>query len=653
MQNRPPEPPKNNHPNKDKRGKEPDNGNNNNNPSPFSNPNAQRIWLVLGFIVLILFVLMFSNRQPAAGNQVSLNELATSARNGQIEQITVRGGTEIFVTYADDRQATSYKAPEDDLLAIFGYEDISQAPFDYVAQPGDDSSAILFQILIGIVPIVIIVWFLWRMMRSVRVGQDQAMSFGRSRARVSRDMERPQVTFNDVAGAEEAKEDLKEVVEFLKEPEKFIRLGARVPKGVLMVGPPGTGKTLMARAVAGEAGAPFFSISGSEFVEMFVGVGASRVRDLFERAKSEAPAIIFIDEIDAVGRQRGAGLGGGHDEREQTLNQILVEMDGFENDTNVIIVAATNRPDILDPALLRPGRFDRKVVMDNPDVKGRQEILGVHMRGKPLASEVDTEAIAKITAGFSGADLENLVNEAAILAARRSKKTIGMSELQEAMERVVMGPERRSRVISPEEKQKIAYHEAGHAILFHKLEHTNPVHKITIVSRGQAGGYVMPLPSQDNMLRSKEQFEDDIAAAMGGRAAEEIIFNQLTTGASNDLQQATRMARAMVTQFGMSEKLGPRAYGSNSAPIFLGREMGETRDYSEHYAQAIDDEVRTILQTAYQRAKNILLENRDKMETLVEILMERETLDSSEFVDIIDGGSTSKTAEAPSPAGTD
>jgi cell division protease FtsH len=404
-----------------------------------------------------------------------------------------------------------------------------------------------------------------------------------------------------------------------------------------MVGPPGTGKTLMARAVAGEAGAPFFSISGSEFVEMFVGVGASRVRDLFERAKSEAPAIIFIDEIDAVGRQRGAGLGGGHDEREQTLNQILVEMDGFENDTNVIIIAATNRPDILDPALLRPGRFDRKVVMDNPDVRGREEILRVHTRGKPLAPDVDLEAIARITAGFSGADLENLVNEAAILAARRNKKYIAMSEMQESMERVVMGPERRSRVISPEEKQKIAYHEAGHAILFHLLEHTDPVHKITIVSRGRAGGYVMPLPTQDQMLKSKEQFLDDIVAAMGGRAAEEIIFNQYTTGAQGDLQQATKMARAMVTQYGMSEKLGPRAYGSSNGPVFLGREMGETRDYSESYAQAIDDEVKGILQTGYQRAKNILLENREKMEKLVEILLERETLDSSDFAAIMDG----------------
>jgi cell division protease FtsH len=372
---------------------------------------------------------------------------------------------------------------------------------------------------------------------------------------------------------------------------------------------------------------------------MFVGVGASRVRDLFERAKAEAPAIIFIDEIDAVGRQRGAGLGGGHDEREQTLNQILVEMDGFENDTNVIIVAATNRPDILDPALMRPGRFDRKVMMDNPDVKGREDILKVHTRGKPLAPDVDTKAIAKITAGFSGADLENLVNEAAILAARRNRKNIGMSEMQESMERVVMGPERRSRVISPEEKERIAYHEAGHAILFHVLEHTDPVHKITIVSRGQAGGYVMPLPTRDTMLRSREQFLDDLVAAMGGRAAEEIVYSNFTTGAQGDLRQATRIARSMVTQFGMSEKLGPRAYGSSNAPIFLGREMGESRDYSEEYARTIDDEVKGILQSAYERAKEILESNRQQMQTLVEILLERETLDSSEFQEIMAGNS--------------
>lgn len=624
-----------------------DNGDDNQNPNPLSNPNAQRMWLVLGLIVIVMFFLMFSGRNTlSTGNIISLSELAVDVEAGQVSEIIERGGTDLFVTYTDRRTATVYKDSDLSILDVFGYENLNEANFDYIAQPGDNTSAILFQIVLGVVPILIIVWFLWRMMRSMRVGQDQAMSFGRSRAKVSRDMERPQVTFSDVAGAEEAKEELKEVVEFLKEPEKFIRLGARVPKGVLMVGPPGTGKTLMARAVAGEAGVPFFSISGSEFVEMFVGVGASRVRDLFERAKAESPAIIFVDEIDAVGRHRGAGLGGGHDEREQTLNQILVEMDGFENETNIIIIAATNRPDILDPALLRPGRFDRKVIMDNPDIKGRQDILKVHARGKPLAPDVDLEAIAKITAGFSGADLENLVNEGAILAARRNKKTIGMSELQESMERVVMGPERRTRVISEKEKRQIAYHEAGHAILFHSLENTNPVHKITIVSRGRAGGYVMPLPQNDSMLRSKEEFEDDITAAMGGRAAEEIIFNQFTTGASNDLQQATRMARAMVTQFGMSDLLGPRAYGSQNGAVFLGRELGEQRDYSEQYAEEIDNEVKRILQTAYQRAKNILLEHRDKMEQLVGVLMEVETLDSNEFVQLMEG----TYGQSPEPA---
>jgi cell division protease FtsH len=404
-----------------------------------------------------------------------------------------------------------------------------------------------------------------------------------------------------------------------------------------MVGPPGTGKTLMARAVAGEAGAPFFSISGWEFVEMFVGVGASRVRDLCERAKAEAPAIIFFDEIDAVGRQRGAGLGGGHDEREQTLNQILVEMDGFENDTNVIIVAATNRPDILDPALMRPGRFDRKVTMDNPDVRGREDILKVHTRGKPLAPDVDLSAIAKITAGFSGADLENLVNEAAILAARRNKKSISMSEMNEGMERVVMGPERRSRAISEEQKLKTAYHEAGHAIVSHLLEEADKVHKITIVSRGNALGYVMPRRDEDQWARSRSQMEAQITMLMGGRAAEGIIFDQFYSGARMDIQQATGLARAMVTQFGMSEKLGPRAYGRSNGPVFLGRDMGETRDYSEEYAREIDDEVKSILQTAYQRAKAILVENKEKMEELVQILMERETLDSHEFADIMEG----------------
>jgi cell division protease FtsH len=606
--------------------------------SPWANPNTQRVLIIMGIIVVFVFFVMMLGRPPSSSNLISLNELAAAVQQGQVKSITERGGQDLYITYLNGGTASSYKPADTDLLRILGVNSIQDANFQYIAQPGDNTQTILFNILLTVLPILIIGWFIWRMMRSVRGSQDQAINFGRSRARVSRDMERPQVTFADVAGADEAKEELREIVEFLKEPEKFIRLGARVPKGVLMVGPPGTGKTLMARAVAGEAGVPFFSISGSEFVEMFVGVGASRVRDLFDRAKAEAPAIIFVDEIDAVGRQRGAGLGGGHDEREQTLNQILVEMDGFENDTNVIIIAATNRPDILDPALLRPGRFDRKVIMDNPDIKGREDILRVHTRGKPLAADVSIEAIAKITAGFSGADLENLVNEAAILAARRNKRTISMSEMQESMERVVMGPERRSRVISPEDKKKIAYHEAGHAILFHLLEHTNPVHKITIVSRGRAGGYVMPLPTNDTMLKTKEAFFDDIVATMGGRAAEEIVFNQLTTGASNDLQQATSMARAMVTQYGMSEKLGPRAYGSGNGPIFLGREMGEIRDYSEEYARAIDDEVKSILQQAYDRAKSLLLQQREQMEKLVAVLLERETLDSAEFLEIMEGG---------------
>jgi cell division protease FtsH len=473
------------------------------------------------------------------------------------------------------------------------------------------------------------------MMRSVRVGQDQALSFGRSRARVARDMERPQVTFADVAGAEEAKEDLREIVEFLKEPEKFIRLGARVPKGVLMVGPPGTGKTLMARAVAGEAGVPFFSISGSEFVEMFVGVGASRVRDLFDRAKAEAPAIIFVDEIDAVGRHRGAGLGGGHDEREQTLNQILVEMDGFETGTNLIVVAATNRPDILDPALLRPGRFDRKVMMDNPDIRGRLEILKVHTKGKPLAPDVNLEAIARVTVGFSGADLENLINEAAIFAARRNKKAIAMSELMESRDRVMMGPERKSRVMSEEDKRQTAYHEAGHAILFHMLDHTDPVQKITIVPRGNAGGYVLPMPDEDVFKRTKEYYEDSICAALGGRAAEEIVFNMVTTGPSDDLRQVTNVARLMVTQYGMSERLGPRTFGNGGGQVFLGREIYGERDYSEQYAEEIDNEVKRIIQVQYQRARNTLLENRDKLDSLAQVLIEQETLDRQAFEELM------------------
>lgn len=620
--------------------KQPDNQNNN---SPFSNRNAQRLWLVLGVIVLILFIMTFGNPSSfQSSNPVKINQLVEDIKADRVKSISVRGGNDVVVELKAGQPYSYYKERETDLFEVLGTYGVTQAELkeiDFSERPGDNTTGILFQLLIAVVPTLVIIWLLWRMMRSVRGSQDQAMSFGRSRARVTRDMERPQVTFNDVAGAEEAKEELQEIVEFLKEPEKFIRMGARIPKGVLMVGPPGTGKTLMARAVAGEAGVPFFSISGSEFVEMFVGVGASRVRDLFERAKAEAPSIIFVDEIDAVGRHRGAGLGGGHDEREQTLNQILVEMDGFETGTNVIVIAATNRPDILDPALLRPGRFDRKVTMDNPDIKGRLDILKVHSKGKPLAADADLQSIAKITPGFSGADLENLINEAAILTARRNKKAIGMSELQESMERVIMGPERKTRVISPKQKEVLAYHEAGHAVMHHILQHANPVHKITIIPRGRAGGYVLSLPDEDDiMLTSREQFEDNIAALMGGRAAEELVFNQFTTGASHDLQMVTSRARAMVTQFGMSETLGPRTFGSGQSAIFLGRELGEQRDYSEQAAEEIDNEIRRIVETAYQRSKDLLTEHRNKLDTLAKILLERETLDRSEFEELMTAG---------------
>lgn len=638
MNNKPPEPPKK------QQGGDQDNGNEPPN-------NNQRMWIIAG---ALLFVVLLFALGPGSGSSRTddyrPSQLVEEIRRNNVESIIQEGNERVIIQFRSGGTRTMAIPSSTDIVSMLRDYELTQGQIDAANvgfRPSSDNSGLMLQIMIAIIPTALIVWLLWRMMRSVRVGQDQAMSFGRSRARVSRDMERPQVTFSDVAGSDEAKEDLKEVVEFLKEPEKFIRLGARVPKGVLMVGPPGTGKTLMARAVAGEAGVPFFNISGSEFVEMFVGVGASRVRDLFDRAKAEAPAIIFIDEIDAVGRHRGAGLGGGHDEREQTLNQILVEMDGFETGTNVIIIAATNRPDILDPALLRPGRFDRKVIMDNPDVKGRVEILKVHAKGKPLAPGSDLEAIARITAGFSGADLENLINEAAILAARRNLKTIGMSELQESMERVVMGPERKTRVISEREKRSIAYHEAGHALVHHHMQNLGPIHKITIVSRGRAGGFVMPLPEGDMALQSREQFEDQIAFAMGGRAAEELVFNQLTTGASNDLQQATRMARAMVTQFGMSDKLGPRSYGSGGQQVFLGRELAEQRDYSEHYAEEIDNEVKTILQNAYNRAKTILMENRETLDQLADILIEQETLDRHAFEELMNTGTLPNLGAAP------
>jgi len=490
-------------------------------------------------------------------------------------------------------------------------------------------------VLVQIVPLVLFAFLLVFMLRQAQSGNNQALTFGKSRARMFTG-DRPTSTFDDVAGADEAKQELQEVIEFLKEPDKFTALGARIPKGVLLVGPPGTGKTLMARAVAGEAAVPFFSISGSEFVEMFVGVGASRVRDLFDQAKRNSPCIVFVDEIDAVGRQRGAGLGGSHDEREQTLNQILVEMDGFDTDTKVIIVAATNRPDILDPALLRPGRFDRRVTLDRPDRRGREAILKVHVRGKPLARDVDLDVLARQTPGFTGADIENLVNEAAILAARRNKRTIAMDEFQESVERVIAGPERRSRLISDEEKRIIAYHEAGHALVFDKLPKCDPVHKVSIISRGTMGGYTMALPKDDRTLSSKSKFEDDLAATLGGRAAEELVFDEITTGASNDLKQATRTAREMVTQYAMSDSLGYRTYGEKDELIFLGREIGEQRDYSEEIAAKIDSEIDALLNRAYERAKEVLVTYRDALDAVAEAVMDRETLDHDEFRSIVD-----------------
>ncbi|GAC1398519.1 MAG: ATP-dependent zinc metalloprotease FtsH [Ktedonobacteraceae bacterium] len=482
----------------------------------------------------------------------------------------------------------------------------------------------------GFLPLLLFVGLLIFMMRQAQGTNNQAISFGKSRARMFVG-NKTTVTFADVAGVEEAKQELQEIVEFLKYPEKFVALGARIPKGLLLVGPPGTGKTLISRAVAGEAGVPFFSISGSEFVEMFVGVGASRVRDLFDQAKRNSPCIVFVDEIDAVGRQRGAGLGGSHDEREQTLNQILVEMDGFDTNTNVIVIAATNRPDILDPALLRPGRFDRQVVLDRPDIRGRIAILNVHAKGKPLDPNITLETLAKQTPGFSGADLSNLLNEAAILAARRGKRRVGMSELEEAIDRVVAGPARKSRIISEREKAITAYHEVGHALVARMLPNTDPVHKVSIVARGQAGGFTMLLPTEDRYLWSKPQFEDMLAYALGGHVAEQLTFGEVTTGASNDIERVTKIARSMVTEYGMSGRIGPIALGHKDELVFLGRDFGEQRNYSEQTAREIDEEVRRIVQEAFDKAYNILQQNKTRLIMISERLIKEETLEGPLF----------------------
>ncbi len=587
------------------------------------------VWII-AILAAILVVQFWVSGRFDGPEKAPLADVAAAIENGQVEKIEV-DGNKVTVFHADGNIITSVKDEGSliEQLANLGVteEQLAATPIFF-----NDPSAwnTLFTIVISLGPVILLIWIFSRSFRQMQGGGNSIFSFGKSKAKDMSGTDKPTVTFEDVAGVDEAKEEVQEIVLFLKEPEQFIQVGARIPNGVLMIGPPGTGKTLLARAIAGEAGVPFFHISGSEFVEMFVGVGASRVRDLFNKAKQHAPAIIFVDEIDAVGRQRGAGLGGGHDEREQTLNQILVEMDGFSNETNIIVIAATNRPDVLDPALLRPGRFDRKVMVDLPDVRGREAILKIHIRGKPISSNVDLSDIARLTAGFSGADLENLVNEAAIFAARRERTEILPVDFQDSFDRIVMGPERKSRVLSEEDKELTAYHEAGHAVVSFFLPHTDPVQKVTIIPRGRAGGYVMSLP-EDRMAQSREHFEDQIAFAFGGRAAEEIFFGRITTGAASDIQQATKIARSMVMHYGMSRGLGLRTFGEQQGSIFLGRDMTYGRDYSEEAAKTIDEEVGRILDEAYVRAKQVIEENKQILVKLADTLIIVETLDRKEF----------------------
>ncbi len=586
-------------------------------------------------LVVVLGLVFYFTWQSIQGNQSSsdwsYSTLLTNINEGHVKTVNVKGTDAVAI----DLSGTKHNVTVPDCSA--NSSDWCTQYFDKtdIKIESSNGSQYLLSVLVpNIILVVLIAAFMWWVLRQTQSGNNQAISFGRSRARMVAG-DKPAITFADVAGVDEAKQELNEIVEFLKYPEKFVALGARIPKGVLLVGPPGTGKTLLSKAVAGEAGVPFFSISGSEFVEMFVGVGASRVRDLFDQAKKNSPCIVFVDEIDAVGRQRGAGLGGGHDEREQTLNQLLVEMDGFDTNTHVIVIAATNRPDVLDPALLRPGRFDRHVTLDRPDIKGRRQILDVHARNKPLDTTVDLDVLGRQTPGFSGADLANLINEAAILAARANKKVIGMEELEEAIARVIAGPERKSRRISDHEKEVIAYHETGHALVMKSLPHADPVHKVSIISRGMALGWTLSLPEEDKYLISKDELMDQIAGIMGGRVAEEIVFGDVTSGAENDIQRATQMARRMVTQWGMSEKLGTVAMGHREELVFLGRDLGEQRNYSEEVAAIIDEEIRSIILHGYQTAKGILSAQRSKMDAVVEQLKIVETLDGKELDEIL------------------
>lgn len=595
------------------------------------------------FIILLAIMLIKWANPPATNvsemDYVSFRKAVVADQVQKVNGVIDRSVTTYTVIMKDDNSNSVIGPLEDEALV----QDMYEHDVAYKLEPPVEAPW-WAGLLTTLIPILLIVGIFFFMMQQSQGGGNRVMQFGKSRARLVSD-DKKKITFEDVAGADEVKEELEEVVEFLKFPKKFNDLGAKIPKGVLLFGPPGTGKTLLARAVAGEAGVPFFSISGSDFVEMFVGVGASRVRDLFEQAKKNSPCIVFIDEIDAVGRQRGAGLGGGHDEREQTLNQLLVEMDGFNGNDGIIIIAATNRPDILDPALLRPGRFDRQVSVDVPDVKGREEILKVHVKGKPIAQDADLSVLARRTPGFTGADLANLVNEAALLSARRNDKEVKMQALEDSIERVIAGPEKKSRVISEFEKKLVSYHEAGHALVGDLLPHTDPVHKVSIIPRGRAGGYTLLLPKEDRNYMTKSQLLDQITMLLGGRVAEAIVLHEISTGASNDLERATGLVRKMITELGMSEEIGPLTFGQKEGQVFLGRDIGRDRNYSEAVAYSIDKEARRIIDECYHKAQNLLQENMQKLEVIAQALMKKETLEAKEFAQLMAQFDESKVTE--------
>lgn len=579
--------------------------------------------IVIAFVIASVYALV-SYRNPKQ-NEVTLSTVVEQVKNQEVSKIQVKGNALNIELKNGEKEISSKES--DVSLTEYGIK-----PNDVqIDIKNSESTTLWISLVTGILPILLIAGFIWFIFRSAQSGNNRALSFGKIQMRFFNGKGKKKTTFKDVAGLKEPKHELEEIVEFLKNPGKFRRLGAEIPKGVLLLGPPGVGKTLLAKAVAGEANVPFFSISASEFVEMFVGVGASRVRDLFDKAKKNSPSIVFVDELDAVGRQRGAGLGGSHDEREQTLNQILVEMDGFDTDTNVIVMAATNRPDVLDPALLRPGRFDRRVILDLPDVKEREAILKIHSRNKPLAEDVNFEDIAKTTPGFSGADLENLMNEAAILAAQKDKSKIYQDEIERSIEKVMLGPERRSHMMSKKEKEITAFHEAGHGVVAHILPNADPVHKISLVSRGMALGYTLKLPTEDRRIHSKSQFSDELASLLGGRAAEEIMFNEMTTGAQNDLREATKLAHKMIKQFGMTKTLGPVTYGENEELVFLGRELGEHKNYSEETASKIDRTVMEIINQAEERAREVLNEHKDELKRVAAKLLKDETINKKDF----------------------